>query len=507
MKDQKKIGVSLSYLNLILNTIINLFLTPFMIKNLGDTDYSILKVMQSFSGPLIMFNLGVSTVVARAIVKNKTLNNQNVIEKQNTIGLAMITSSIMSVLVGIIGLVMYMLIPSIYCNSYDSTQLIEAQKIFIIFVLATIIHILTDSFNGCAIGHERFAFNSSLSLIKNIVRVPLIICSLKLGFGAFSVALMDFVVAILVFLLSSVYALFVLKEFPKITGFKKSELFEILSFSLAILLQAVVNQVNNNVDTMILGAVITEKAIITMYSSALFIYSVYNSVVSVMSDFFLPKATKLITKNASGEELTDFVIKPGRYQSMIAVAVVFGFAVLGKDFISLWIGSTYINAYYIVLILIIPVTIPLVENTAIAILNATMKRIFRSLILVIMSLVNVVLTLVLIRSFSYWGAAVGTFISLCVGHVFLMNWYYSKTFSMNIPRMFKEIFKGILPVGLVSGLICLPLIFIKQINFFAFGIKAVVFCVVYSLLCWRFALKNEEKECITQMLHIRRSHK
>ena len=64
MKDQKKLGLSMSYLNLALATVSNIFLTPFIIRTLGDEGYSIYKVMQSFAGPLAMFNLGVSTIVA-----------------------------------------------------------------------------------------------------------------------------------------------------------------------------------------------------------------------------------------------------------------------------------------------------------------------------------------------------------------------------------------------------------------------------------------------------------
>ena len=95
MKDQKKLGVSISYLNLALGTATNIFLTSFIIKALGDEGYSIYKVMQSFAGPLAMFNLGVSTIVARAIVKYDTLEEHNLKEKKNTLALAMLTSAIM----------------------------------------------------------------------------------------------------------------------------------------------------------------------------------------------------------------------------------------------------------------------------------------------------------------------------------------------------------------------------------------------------------------------------
>ena len=78
MKDQKKIGISLSYISMLLSTIANIVVTPIIISALGDNDYSIYKVMQAFAGPLIMFNLGVATIVTRAIVRYNTLESCSV---------------------------------------------------------------------------------------------------------------------------------------------------------------------------------------------------------------------------------------------------------------------------------------------------------------------------------------------------------------------------------------------------------------------------------------------
>lgn len=502
MKDQKKPGVILSYINLAFSMVTNVFLTPLIITALGDERYSIYKVMQSFAGPLIMFNLGISTIVTRAIVKYNTLEEHNLKEKQNTIALAMLTSVIMSIVAVVAGLIMYNLIPPIYGKNYTASLLNTGQSIFIIFVISTIFHILTDSFNGCAIGHERFIFNSAMPLLKNALRFVLIIIFIKLGLGAVQLALIDCIVSILIFAISAYYSFFRLKERPKLTYIDKKEMVEMLSFSVAILLQAVVNQVNNNVDTMILGAMVSEKYIITMYSSALLIYSTYNSLVSVMASFFLPKATRLVTQNASGDELTDFVIKPGRYQAIIAVAVVFGFALCGKDFISIWIGKQYIQAYYVTLMLIIPVTVPLVENTAISILDATLKRFFRSMTLVIMAVINVVISIVLVYFIGFWGAAIGTVLSIFVGHIILMNVYYKKTFDMNIKKLFKEIFKGILPVGIISAIICLPISIILTTSIANILIKAFLFMGIYLVLLWKWGMNSGEKTNIISMLKV-----
>jgi len=112
----------------------------------------------------------------------------------------------------------------------------------------------------------------------------------------------------------------------------------------------------------------------------------------------------------------------------------------------------------------------------------------------------VVLSIVLIRWIGFWGAALGTVISLLVGHGFMMNWYYSRSFQMNIPRMFKEIFRGILPSGLIAGVLCVPAVFFLPCGFLFFGIKCLIFVVLYVAILWRMGWNREEKELVNTVL-------
>jgi O-antigen/teichoic acid export membrane protein len=69
--NQKNRGIILSYVNLLMGMAVNLCFTPALIVALGEVDYSLYKVMQSFAGPLSVFQLGISTVVTRSIVRAK----------------------------------------------------------------------------------------------------------------------------------------------------------------------------------------------------------------------------------------------------------------------------------------------------------------------------------------------------------------------------------------------------------------------------------------------------
>ena len=495
---QKRIGVIISYLNLIMSMIVNIFLIPLMIKSFGDIDYSIYKVMQSFAGPLAMFHLGISTVVTRSIVKYHSEDNYTETEKQNTMAMALLVSGLMSLLVAVAGVVMYVAIPSMYGDSYTAESLALGCEIFSVFVISSIFHMMTDAFSGCVVGREKFVVSAAVPLMKTVLKVLLMGIFLMCGMNVFYIALADLLISVFTFAVLFFYAVFGLHEIPRLYYLDKRQLIEIFSFGTAILLQAIVNQVNNNMDTMILGAFVEEKAIITMYSSALTVYAIYNSLVSVITTFFLPKATRLISRNASGKELTDFVIFPGRFQAMIAVACVFGFLLFGQNFISVWIGAQYMDAYWVTLLLMIPVTIPLVENAAISILDASLKRMYRSVVLVVMAVINVIVSIILVRLIGFWGAAIGTFASLIIGHGILMNIYYAKTFKMEIGRMFRSIFKGVLPAGMVASIVCIPLAVFVENTVIFFLIKCVSFLVVYALLLWLFGMNSYEKGMVKE---------
>lgn len=499
--NQKRIGILVSYANLFVGMVVNVFLAPYLIYVLGDVDYSMYKVMQSFAGPLSMFHFGISTIVTRCIVRYDNSENYTKEDKENTLALSYLSSIILVLFIIVAGAIMYHTIPTLYGNSYSRESVFSGQKVFFCFVGSTVFHMLTDVSSGCLIGHHKYTVSSLIQLSKTVLKPFSIILFINLNLGMVGVAMVDLIVSAIAFLFSYIYTTGILKEVPKLHYFDKKQIMEILAFGLALLMQAFVNQINNNVDTMILGVYVEDKSIITMYSSALAIYAIYNSLISVVTNYFLPNATKLVTTNATGKELTDFVIKPGRFQAMIAVACIFGFGLCGRDFISIWIGEKYIDAYGIILMLMIPVTIPLVENAAISILDASLKRIYRSIVLAVMAVLNVIISIFLIQRIGYWGAAIGTAVSLIVGHGILMNIYYARVFNMQILRMFSSIFKGILLSGLVAALICIPIAVVVPMSMAGFLIKGFSFIIAYILILWKFGLNETERIIIKGMIH------
>lgn len=81
----------------------------------------------------------------------------------------------------------------------------------------------------------------------------------------------------------------------------------------------------------------------------------------------------------SDKSISDLFIKVGRVQWFIILLILCGFILFGQNFILLWAGSDYADAYWMTLLLFIPSAIPLIQSLGIVILQARNKMRFRSL--------------------------------------------------------------------------------------------------------------------------------
>ena len=60
---QRKLGVILSYFSIVATTIIQLLYTPFLIKNLGQSEYGLYSLINSIIGYLTVLDLGFGNAI------------------------------------------------------------------------------------------------------------------------------------------------------------------------------------------------------------------------------------------------------------------------------------------------------------------------------------------------------------------------------------------------------------------------------------------------------------
>lgn len=490
MKDQKKTGVVIQYVNILLNIAIGMFFTPYLIQSLGSAEYGLYRIVQSFAGQLGIMTFGIGILVTRNIVRFDTQNQKK--EKENFLAMASLISGVLAIGVLIVGYILSLGIDSLFEQSLTSAELELAKQLYWLLIINVAMTILNDMAAGIVGGHEKFAVKNSVTTLRYVLRVITLIALLKLGFGSVAIVLTDLGLTVLTFAINLLYGKLVLKERIKFYYLDRKEMRIALTFSFAILLQAVVNQVNQNLDSILLGAM-TDTNTVAIYSVALNLFTMFNSITLVIGTVYTPQATRLVMNHATGEQLTDLVIKPGRLQFMIGSLLVTGYILFGKEFIKFWVGSEYEGAYPIGIILMVPALVPLIQNVTSAILDAMMKRMGRSLILLAMAGVNIAVSIFCVHFFGYIGAAIGTAFSYIIGNLILMNIYLHKVTELDLVRMYRELLSRSVVVAIVCPVICSPLASIGPSKLWMLLLKMGIYAVVFSLAMFFFAMRDYEK--------------
>lgn len=501
MRDEKVIGASLSYISTALNSLVAIFLTPFILMALGDVEYGIYRTISALTGQLAMVSVGVGTMATVMIARyNAREDYRAAEEKENFLAMSFSISTVISCIVLIVGALLYGGIDSLYANTLNAEQLVLTKQLYVLLVPNVALHLFSDCFTGIVNGHEKFVFSGFTKIARIVIRVIFVLIFLRLGLKSIGLVTCDLIVSVLLILINIVFCFGKLKIKVRFHYFDRVLFKTMFSFSAAILLQTIVNQVNQNLDSVILGAMIVPERV-TIYSLALTIYVAYNGVGSAISSLFTPEAARLVQRNEGQREIQSFTVKVGRIQLLINALILGGFICIGRDFISIWAGIGKEDVYLISLMLLIPACFANTLCGANSILDGYMKRMGRSIILVIMAAYNVVSSIIMIHFIDYWGAALGTATSVIVGQIGLMCLYYKRIFDFDIKGYFYGISKGILPafvLGIMVGIL------VRQIpcssEFVRLMLEGSAFCIVYSGIVVRFGLREEEKQMLFGML-------
>ncbi|MBQ7794385.1 MAG: oligosaccharide flippase family protein, partial [Clostridia bacterium] len=287
---------------------------------------------------------------------------------------------------------------------------------------------------------------------------------------------------------------------PKLYSFDKPVFMESLRYSMLMLVQTLVIQFNGHVDNILIGAYIG-AASVSVYSIGLQLYNMFEQFAMAFSNLMLPTVTQQIVQNNTNTQLEDTVIKVGRFQFIFLGAVLCGFIILGKEFITLWVGEEFLDAWKVGVILMVPTMIPLIQNVCLAILRAKNKLAFRTTMVSVMAVINLVITYIGTKYFeSYIYAAIGTAVSLVVANVIAMNIYYYAVLKINVFRIFKNVLSRNWLCVIVPTLAVLYIKKFFAVSILSFVTLIVIFVIIYAILLWFIGLNDSEKNMIKRIV-------
>lgn len=495
--NQLKLGVVLSYVQVVLNGLISIIYTPVMLRLLGQSEYGVYTLASSMISYLGLLNFGLSSSYIRYYSKYKSKNDQKGLAHLN--GVFLFVYSILAIIAFVCGLIISLNVNVFFGAKLSISELHTTKVLMIILSFNLMMTFVSTVFAAYVMANERFVFHKLLSIGKAVVSPLLTIPVLLMGYRSIGMAVTTTVLSLFIDFLNIYYCFSKLNIKFKIKGADFKIILEIISYSAFIAINSIVDLINWQVDKFILGRY--HGAIVTaVYGVASTLNSLYINVSTSISSVFTPRIHRLVYADNRDKEYTNLFVKIGRIQFLVLGLVASGMILFGKSFIHFWAGEGYENAYYISLILIIPATIPCIQNLGIEIQRAKNKHQFRSIVYLIMAILNVFISLPLGKKIGGVGCAIGTAISIIVANGCIMNWYYNKYLSINISLFWREILncsKGVI-VSFIIGGILHKLINLNSVIGFSIGV--ISYSLIYFMFCWKLSFNKNEKSMILKLL-------
>ncbi len=488
--NNRKTGLVLSYAETVLNMLCGLFLSSFLLRVLGDFEYGLYQTMSAFVNYLVILEFGTGTVMCRHLLVAKDSNDPD--KKKRIMTTLWYMTLVLGVLILAIGTAFGLSIRKIYAQTIPAEKMSYAVKIFAVMVVYLLASFFTQTLSGTFIGNENYNIGNIIQISKIASRTLILLVAVISVRYSIVIALCDAVISLVIFLFTVVYVKkkYAFSFHPRY--FDKAVVRSSLPLCVALLLQTIVNQANNNVDKFIIGIKMNMESV-SLYSVALYIYTMFSSITTKPITMYMPQVADNMRKGLRGRELAKTLIPSGRLVSLIGGTILFGFVVVGRQFIQIIYGAAYLKAWMIALILLAPTFINMTGGCIINVLDILNKRQIRSYMLMITTAINILLTVWFIDLWGITGAVIATAISLVAGQIILLNIYYYKAISINVWRLYLDAYKGIVPAQIVAAAIgFISCYFIKNV-YISFLVGGVVFLVAEFGLFMLFGLNAREK--------------
>lgn len=489
-KNEVKWGALLSYALIALNSVYGLVIMPFVLGAIGESEYGVYKTIGSMTATISVMELGLGGTMQKYIAQYLAQNEEK--KAYNYSAMCIIQAVVMSLAMAIVGICLFFTLDPVYGNTFSAHEMFRAKQIYIVLICYVVFHIFENVLFGIISGYNRFIFTNSVKLTTLVSKIIIYLIILPIFKNSLAIVLTMLILEFVIIAAECAYIKLVIKHKIKLYSWDKAVFKETFLYTILLFVQSIIIQFNGNVDNMVIGAVIGTSAV-TVYSFAIQIFGMYEQCATSVSSVILPSVTKVIYSGAGPKELENLVVKYGRAQWAVLGVALGGFICLGKEFFFLWLGQGFDDCYYLALILMVPVTFPLIVNTCLAILKAKNLLFFRTVALAYSAVFNVIFTIIGTRIWGFYAAAMGTALSTIISGVLSLNIYYRMKLKMNMFKIYLRILHKIIVCIAVPTVICSVVNSYFSGTWFAFVSKATVFVLIYGVLMLLFGLNENEK--------------
>ena len=488
---QIKLGVIISYFAIAFNIVAGLIYTPWMVSQIGKSDYGLYTLANSLI-TLFLVDFGLGQAVSRYVSKYRAEGDEEKVN--NFLGAVYKLYLIIDAVIFVILLIVFFLIDSIYVK-LTPDELEKFKVVYVISASYAVFHFPFVTFNGILTSYEKFVPLKLSDLMCKVVTIALTVAALLMGWGLYSLVAVHVIAGLITVFVKFI---FIKRGTPVKVNFKffdKGLYKEIFGFSVWVTVSLLAQRLIFNITPSILG-IVASTAAIAVFGVITTIEGYTYTITSAINGMFMPKISRIYAKNDGENDITSLLLSVGKFQFALNGIIIVGFAVVGRLFIKLWMGPDYLDAYWGILLVTVPglfFNSLQIGNTAMVVQN---KVRLQAIIAVVSGVINVSLSFIFSHSFGVIGAALSIFVAYMFRAI-ATNIVCYKKMHLDIPRFAKECYLRMsvpMLLTLAAGFGINYLI--SDAGWLSLIIKGGLVCVVYAIAVFFLGLGKSDRKAI-----------
>lgn len=494
MQGQIAKGAIISYVSIFLNIVISLVYTPWMIRQVGVSDYGLYSLVLAFLS-YFMLDFGLSGTITRFVAKYRAEGREDKVS--NMLGITAKVYLIFDTVIFIILFVLYFFLANIFGGLTPE----EIERLKVLYCIAGTFSILSFLFkpvSGAMMAYEFFVENKMLDLVVRVGTVLLIVVALLLNGNVYHIVFITGAVGFGTAVLR--YLIFTKKSKIRINWkyFKKAELYALFSFSAWILLMQLSQMFRLSLVPTILG-ICSDTTEISVFSVGRNLEGMVYTISAALNGLFLPIVSRMV-HSGDRKGIMDLMVKVGRIQLYVIFLIFAGFCAFGERFINLWVGDKFHSAYFVFIFLVFANVIYLTMQIAMDMVFAENQIKHTAMRVLISSVIGIILSIIVAPKYGALGCAAATGVALVLTQILYVD-FYQRKMGLDMKHFFKNCHLKILPLLTIYTIAAY---FIQRLlpnggwmNLLLYiGIYAIGYCVII----WIFLANKYEKNLVLSFM-------
>lgn len=496
--NQLKVGIILNYIIIFINLIVGLLYTPYMLGMMGQSEYGLYSLVASVIAYLTILDLGFGNALIRYTAKFRSEGRER--EQQEMFGMFLMLYIGIGIVASLIGVGLLHNVDSLFGDTMTAYELERARTMMWLLVANLAITFPMSIFGSIITAYERFVFAKGLNIARLVLNTAVMIALLSFGYKAVAMVVVQTIFNIATLIINFLYCKYRLKIKIILGKIRWELLREVAIYSFWIFINIIIDRIYWSTGQFVLGAKVGTAAV-AIFAVAIQLQQMYMAFSTAISGVFLPKVTAMVARGAHNKEISDIFIRVGRIQYIIISLLLYGFMVFGRAFIELWAGEEFSEVYPIALLFFLSLTIPMIQNIGITILQARNQMRFRSLLYIAIALLSLVAQVILAEEYGALGCAIAISGALLLGHGLIMNIYYNRSQHINIATFWKEIVK----MSTWPILITIATYYILQQNicldsWLSLSLGVAIYTIVYVIGLPLFVMNDYERGLVASIV-------